>query len=471
MVNKAIILVLLVFSSCARLLAQDLLYEAVGILTDNHSVHKKDAYSESSLYLTLTEEKEYNLILSLSAYGPFDGVHKEIQISYGNYYYLDTTIYLLDAIDSYITEMKPYSPRQFIITKGLSLTLGKIFNLKDAPVLPPIHFSSIEERGTIQTDALSKGRYMNRPEGSFELIIQDSSRYEYFIDGILISNGIWHQKENYLSFKDDDADVHFRAFIDDDGKITSGLPGNPKKFPLYMVSGSDSNIYFGDYQIDINSEQVNCELRLGSDFSYEIQLCFQETEDMVCCAILSYGHYSCSNEHLILHDDFFDYDWELFIKNNIIKTDCGFSFLDRKRIVNYNNENVKVVPPDKDYLNKIKSTINSFSTEQGNPQISPGHYEDLNQHHVLYIESNGDFQLYLKDVPLSNGHWKQQNKVLVLHDKQLNHDFTLAIGNGKLMSNGIPGEFGGTMLQTTETLKENTLNKRFKTPQKKRRGG
>lgn len=246
---------------------------------------------------------------------------------------------------------------------------------------------------------------------------------------------------------------------------------NPIILLFIILCSAKTPLNTGRYEISINSEQVNCELRLGSDYSYEIQLCFQETEDMVCCAILSYGHYSCSNEHLNLHDDYYDYDWELDIKNNIIKTGCGFSFLDRKRIVNYYNENVKVVPPDKDYLNKIKSTINLFSTEQGTPQITSGHYEDMNQYYVLYLGSSGDYQLYLKDVPLSNGQWKQQNKVLVLHDKQLNHDFTLAIGNGKLMSNGIPGEFGGTMLQTTETLKENTLNKRFKTPQKKRRGG
>lgn len=49
-----------------------------------------------------------------------------------------------------------------------------------------------------------------------------------------------------------------------------------------------------------------------------------------------------------------------------------------------------------------------------------------------------------------------RQKTLVLHDHQLNHNFTMAIGNRALVSMGIPGEFGGT---------------KFEIPMKYRRGG
>ncbi len=228
-------------------------------------------------------------------------------------------------------------------------------------------------------------------------------------------------------------------------------------FVLLLLFFDNQMINTGKYQIDIKSEQVNCELIIGPEYTYEIQLCFQETDDMVYCAVLSFGHYSYSNEQLMLHDDYYNYDWNIIMRDyTLIKAGHGFAFLDGKRIMDFHDESVKILPPSENYLNAIKSEINKFKTQRDNPILIPGQYEDQNQCYLLKLESDGKYQLFLKDVLLSEGSWTRQNKTLVLHDHQLNHNFTMAIGNRALVSMGIPGEFGGT---------------KFEIPMKYRRGG
>ena len=199
------------------------------------------------------------------------------------------------------------------------------------------------------------------------------------------------------------------------------------------------------YEIDINSDQVDCELRISTDLSYEIWLSYQATDDIVNVAVLSYGHYSSSDGQMILHDDYYNYDWVVSIKENVINVSCGFAFLNRKVVLKYHDEFVNVTSPDDIYLGRIKAQIDTFIAQQDNPQIVAGQYEDQNHNYVLQINNDGKYQLYLKDVLLSEGNWGQQDKLLILHDVQLNHDFSIAIGNKTLLSLGVPGDFGGTL--------------------------
>ena len=239
---------------------------------------------------------------------------------------------------------------------------------------------------------------------------------------------------------------------------------------LLLFCLANQKINTGKYQINIESEQVNCELNISPDSTYEIQLCFQETEDMVYCAVLSYGHYSYTNEQLVLHDDYYNFDWNIFIRDKtLIKVNQGYAFLDGKRIVDYQNENVRILPPSENYQNAIKSAIYRFKAQQDNPQLIPGQYEDQNQRYLLKIENDGSYLLFLKDMLLSKGSWNRQNNDLIFNDDDLNHNFTMAIGNRTLLSMGIPGEFGGTMFKNINT--KNIPKNKTIIPLKKLRGG
>lgn len=468
MVIKLFFTFILIMFTRFGLFAQNQLFECSNIQTTDISAHGNTVYNHSSLYLTLTDDKEYSLVLSRSSFGLFDDVHSATQISYGTYYYTDTVLFLRDALFGFVIELNTDEAGMLVVRKGLNLVLGKTFVIRKDNGFPITHFSFDKKKKNSNILKLLNGRYMNCASGSYELIIYDNQLYEYCIDGFLISNGTWCQKDNLLSFKDNGLELPFYATLEENSIITGPLPGNNKPHSLLRVSDCYSNVYYGTYEIDINSNLVNCELIINSDHTYEIQLCFQATDDMVNCPVLSYGHYSTANNSLYLHDDFYDYDWELSIIENVVNVGGGYALLDGKAVLNYRNETVEVLPPNDDYLAKIKARIDTFITGQNDLPLVAGLYEDQNHDYSLRINDTGKYQLYLKDALLSDGDWSQKDNILILHDTHLNHDFQIAIGNGSLMSLGIPGEFGGTILTLIKTKES---NQETKTSPKNRRGG
>lgn len=355
MVNRSILIYFLIILSEISLFAQDCLYEASEISTNDHSVHGEANYSKSSLLLTLSENGEYNLILSNASYGWFDEVYSSTQISYGTYLYSDTVLLLHDAPCGFLMEMAVTSNKQLTATKGLSIIQGKTFKIKNDRGFPITHFSTSKiSEEAVRTQTLAAGRYMNREDGSFELVIQDNHRYEYFINGFLISNGSWDQEKNVLLFQDDEMDSPFYATINQIGIINDFSLANIKLFPLFLVSDHNSFLYYGKYQIDIESDQVSCELALNPDHTYELLLDIQETNTVYRLTISS-GHFNSFKEQLILHDDFYDFEMDLSILNYVIKMRHGFSFLDGKKVVDYHSEVASFQSLNDDYRLRFKS--------------------------------------------------------------------------------------------------------------------
>lgn len=355
MVNRSILIYFLIIFSEISLFAQDCLYEASEISTNDHSVHGEANYSKSSLLLTLSENGEYNLILSNASYGWFDEVYSSTQISYGTYLYSDTVLLLHDAPCGFLMEMAVTSNKQLTATKGLSIIQGKTFKSKNDRGFPITHFSTSKiSEEAVPTQTLAAGRYMNREDGSFELVIQDDHRYEYFINGFLISNGSWDQEKNVLLFQDDEMDSPFYATINQIGIINDFSLANIKLFPFFLVSDHNSFLYYGKYQIDIESDQVSCELALNPDHTYELLLDIQET-NTVYRSTISSGHFNSFKEQLILHDDFYDFEMELSILNYVIKMRHGFSFLDGKKVVDYHSEVASFQSLNDDYRLRFKS--------------------------------------------------------------------------------------------------------------------
>lgn len=239
---------------------------------------------------------------------------------------------------------------------------------------------------------------------------------------------------------------------------------------LLLLSFNNQAIKTGQYYIDIGSKTVDCKLVLSSDNSYMITLSFLETEDMLFNAVLSQGHYSIIGNQLTLHDDHYGYDWIISIKNNKIQVVQGYVVLNNKKIVDYQDKNVTIISPNEDYLNRnISSIILFIKAQQGTPIIISGQYEDPNQRYLLKIDNKGGYQLYIKDILVSEGGWSQHNNTLMLNDSQLNYSFSMAIGNGDLMSMGIPGEFGGTKFEIIKT--NNNYNNKTNIKLNNHRGG
>ena len=199
----------------------------------------------------------------------------------------------------------------------------------------------------------------------------------------------------------------------------------------------------GDYSIEIESGSVWCGLTLTSDETYQITLDCNETEDIVYSAVLSLGHYTCEEERLILHDDYYDYDMDLSIIDNVISVNHGFTFLNHKSIEIYSQQPSNIYPPSDDFLNQRKREIESFTDNNDLPELLFGIYSDTNKLYSIKIGWFNCFQLYFKDVLILQGKWKQQGNMLLLYDKALGHVFSLGIGNKELVGIEIPGEFGG----------------------------
>ena len=204
----------------------------------------------------------------------------------------------------------------------------------------------------------------------------------------------------------------------------------------------------GSYDIDINSEQVDCTLEFNSDSTYEVLLSIQETEDQVYCAILSYGHYSCSKKQLILHDDYYGFDWYLsFEDGDVVKVDRGYSFLNEVKIVDYQSY---VNDIHKGFDSNFRSQLRNIEKNRKEKPIRLGKYNDPQEHYSLTIGNYGIYQLFLKDIILSEGLWKQKDNILILHDAHVNFVFAMILKDGTLYSISIPGEFGGTRLSFAE---------------------
>lgn len=556
---------------CSTHVAQNEVYE-------NSIFH----YDKSILLLSLFENGEFNLVLSLSA----GDHHSDKQLSFGSFTRVDKVLFLYDELFDFVMQMEIENDTCLKSTNGLSIMKGMHFMFSGTATIPSYSYNGIKQflfenrNSTSKADTTSnfpKGKYMDQPFGGYELDLFNDGRYEYNVEGFLISKGKWEKNNHLLVFYDDGMSLPYYACIDNSGNNVFLAIGNPRCFPLsisnvpflngfystkdssaatlhlhdgkytlefelsesgigynkkissgsyvfdsdfitlhddlleyetririvsrtelmflgqrynglkyksfYWSKPSKSMDTFGEngyrfeqkicnieYEIDINSNQVDCEMIINSDQTYEIRLCFQATEDMVNCAVLSYGHYSTTNESLYLHDDFYNYDWELSLINNAVSIGSGYAFLNGRAILNYRNETVKVLPPNDDYLAKIKAQTDMFINSQNNPRLVAGQYEDQNHGYLLRIKDIGRYQLYLKDVLLSEGDWGKQDNILVLHDVHLNHDFKIAIGNGSLMSLGFPGEFGGTKLTLIKT-KTNNSNHETKTSPNNRRGG
>ena len=208
----------------------------------------------------------------------------------------------------------------------------------------------------------------------------------------------------------------------------------------------------GDYSIDIESGSVWCGLTLTSNETYQITLDCNETEDIVYSAVLSLGHYTCEEERLILHDDFYDYDMDLSIIDNVISVNHGFIFLNNKSIEIYNQQPSNIYPPSDDFLNRRKREIESFMDNNNLPELLFRIYSDTNKLYSIKIGWFNCFQLYFQDVLILQGKWKQQGNMLLMYDKALGHVFSLGIGNKGLVGIEIPGEFGGPFFTVSNTL-------------------
>lgn len=562
--------------------AQMGLYRCSHVIQNEVSENSVNRYDKTNLLLSLFENGEYNLVLSLSS----GDHHSDKQLSFGSFTKVDEVLFLHDELFDFVMKMEIENDTCLRSTNGLSIMKGMLFMFSGTTTIPSYRYKGIkqflfeDQNCTSDTDTISnfpKGKYKDQPLGGNELDLFADGRYEYNVEGFLISKGFWKKNNHFLVFYDDGMSLPYFASIDNTGNNIFLTIGNPRCFPLSIInapflngfysledssevtlhlhdgrytldfglSGSEigynnrissgtyvvdsdfitmhddilgnetrmkivsrtelmflgqgysslryksfywskpsksmdtigengrcfeKKIYTGKYQIDINSNQVDCELIINSDHTYEIQLCFQATDDMVNCAVLSYGHYFTANDSLYLHDDFYGYDWKLSLINNAVSIGSGYVFLDGRAILNYRNETVKVLPPNDDYLAKIKAQTDMFINSQNNPRLVAGQYEDQNHGYLLRIKDIGRYQLYLKDVLLSEGDWGKQDNILVLHDVHLNHDFKIAIGNGSLMSLGFPGEFGGTKLTLIKT-KTNNSNHETKTSPNNRRGG
>lgn len=102
-------------------------------------------------------------------------------------------------------------------------------------------------------------------------------------------------------------------------------------------------------------------------------------------------------------------------------------------------------------MNRKINTIKSFLNKGDQPELLLGVYSDTRELYSLKIGKLNRYQLFFKDVLISQGVWKQRANLLLLCDKALGYVLSLALGKNEMIGIKIPGELGGPFFTFSST--------------------
>jgi hypothetical protein len=305
---------ILLFSALLLLIlkthAQTGLYCSAHVAQDEVSENSANIYDKSHLLLSLFENGEYNLVLSLSS----GDHHSDKQLSFGSFTKVDKVLFLRDELFGFVMQMEVENDTCLKSTNGLSIMKGMPFLFSGTTTIPSYRYEGMkqflfeDQYSTIDagtTSNLAKGKYKDQPLGGYELDLFGDGRYEYNVAGFLISKGKWKKNNRLLVFYDDGMPLPYYASIDNSGNNIFLAIGNPRCFPL-----SISNVPFlnGFYSMKDSSE-VTLHLHDG-----KYKLDFNSSESGIeHDNRISSGSYVVDSDIIIMHDDLLEYETRMRI--------------------------------------------------------------------------------------------------------------------------------------------------------------
>lgn len=425
-------------------------------------------YDNSVLYLSLLDGGEYNLVLSLSG----GSHHSDKQLSFGTYTMAGNVLSLSDELFGFVMQMEFVNDICLRPIKGLSIMKGKSFVFSEKATFSSYRYDDAksllfenqrhangQEKGI---QGFPTGKYRNRPMGSYELDLLQRGRYEYNIDGFLISRGSWKRDGKKLLFYDDEMLLPFFAPIDEEGKNVFLVMGNPRIFPLSILEASCQNgnnaiqddkdlhsdvaqcqVEGKEYNLDWNEEGFSCDILFINGSEYYIDLSYYATDDIVYTLVLSYGNCITEGSLIKMTDKRFGYEMLMECDEDCLKVKKGFSFMNN-RCLNYNGWSYTNDVPIANHKDSVALSEDRQRYVEKHADLLPlpiGLYaSDSPFNYKLSLREQQVYQLFYYDIVLSKGQWKRDGNILQLYDTALNCTFHLLVGNGVLVSKLLPGD-------------------------------
>ncbi len=429
--------------------AQVGLYRSTLVAQNEESENSINHYDKSVLFLSLLEEREYNLVLSLSS----GDCHSDIQLSFGSYTKTGNVLLLNDDLFGFVMQMEFENDNCLKSVNGLSIIKGKNFVFSGTKTIPTYRFGNAKsflfEDQRVTSDVTKtvldfpSGKYRNGAMGRYELDLSCHGRYQYNIDGFLISKGKWRREGQSLLFYDDEMPLPFFAPIDKEGKNVFLIIGNPRFVPLSILEVSCQN---GFYTLQCDDFAVSLQLHDGTYF-----LVFDSSgDDFVYYDKISYGGYVVDSGFLTLHDSLLGYEMRMRI---VSSTELMFL---RKGYRGVRYTNISWSKPSK-YARKmteldverIKTICEEYRNQDALNPFPHGQYLYSNIQHFfeLSLFDSGLFQYKIYDIPMLEGSFERYGNLLLLHDNEIKEPFCILIEKDGIIP-FLPGIFGLRRLKT-----------------------
>lgn len=229
------------------------------------------------------------------------------------------------------------------------------------------------------------------------------------------------------------------------------------------------------YYVDVDSEEVGCCIDFYDDGKHQITFWYTATadEDILIETPISFGTYKIKNDVIHMKDNLCGFDMDLLMKNDSLYPIKALDFIKKSKIACLKTRERGSSDEIQDNINftikQREKVIKKFvKQEPSNCALTFGTYKNIRDDGKYYLTLNddGNYVFRFKDVIVSQGFWKKDKNQLELNDIELSHKFEFFVGDGKLVSKNIPGEYGCimkyiSMEELMEEKKEHELRKKF----------
>ena len=209
---------------------------------------------------------------------------------------------------------------------------------------------------------------------------------------------------------------------------------------------AQSSVDGKSYEMEMEQERLSCFMEFINTDDYYIEVCSQETEDIVYVVVLSYGKYKVEDGRLVLMDALHDYQMEMTLADDTLLLQKGFGFMKGKCFVRLGTSYRTSIPGIDENINKasIQEERNRYIVQNKElHDLAYGRYKAIQFAFDLDLNDNNSYCFGFRECPLSKGAFKRNGNVLNLYDASLDCTFYLLIGDdNRLISKSLLGSSG-----------------------------
>ena len=225
---------------------------------------------------------------------------------------------------------------------------------------------------------------------------------------------------------------------------------------LCLVLKGVSQPLLGQYSFYPIQSNIGCYLYLLDKGQYYIDVS-ETTDDIVESCVLSYGNYFVYNDSITLIDELHGFTSVLQKDGDSIRVKRSFAFLIGNSFVfDYYSKELPIRgDTDTIRLQSERSLYNNQNKDKHRLLLGK-HKSDWG--YELLLQDKNEFWLKYRDCLILNGKWNRNGNILQLHDSTIGCSFYMLIGEYKLISKLLPGDYSGELFKKVE---ENSSTKQI----------